>query len=111
MTTETWERPKAVDRITALVGATSVEGLLPPWESIPEAFRRGRDPWCKAVHKWFFEGLKKGALRARDGVDQGAALAHCSSIMRSFEPRHEHKIAGVAFLCSLWFEPTNGGGA
>lgn len=39
MTTESWERPKTVDMMSALFGATSMEGLLPAWEALPEAFR------------------------------------------------------------------------
>lgn len=30
---------------------------------------------------------------------------HISACLGSYEPKHEHKIAGVAYLLSLWFEP------
>jgi hypothetical protein len=29
---------------------------------------------------------------------------HLKAIMGSFQPKHEHKTAGVAYLMSLWFE-------
>jgi hypothetical protein len=36
-------------------------------------------------------------------VDTNKALAHIQCIMMSFEPKHEHKTAGVAFLLDEWF--------
>lgn len=30
-------------------------------------------------------------------------LGKIQAIMRSFEPKHEHKIAACAFLFELWF--------
>ena len=36
-------------------------------------------------------------------IDPEAVNRHTRACLRSFEPRHEHKIAGVAYLLSLWF--------
>ena len=100
-----WQKPKKVDGMAAGFGATARElaALLPPMREIPEAFREDSDPWCHVVGRWFFAGLPASVFVAREGIDRGMALSHLGAIMRSFEPKHEHKIAGVAYLCSLWF--------
>ena len=43
-------------------------------------------------------------FKAKDGVDNKKAMAAISAILRSFDPKHEHKEAGVAYLFSEWFE-------
>lgn len=82
---------------------------LPPYDSIPERFHRSRDPYVDFVSGWFFGGRTKEhmlKLTAREGVDRGKALAAIQSILGSFEPKHEHKEAGCAFLLHEWFELT-----
>jgi hypothetical protein len=36
-------------------------------------------------------------------VDGELAIRHLQVIQASFEPKHEHKEAAVAYLASLWF--------
>ncbi len=83
--------------------------LLPPWESIPENFRKhyGDDesrPWREFQSKWFFSGFDRSAITPRSDVDMDKALRHLKVIQGSFEPKHEHKEAAVAWLASRWFE-------
>lgn len=106
MTPQSKWRPKHVDGITQSFGASGIElaHMLPAMREIPEAFTDDRDPWCAVVQRWFFEGVSSSVFVPREGIDKATALAHLGAIMRSFEPKHEHKIAGVAYLCSLWFE-------
>ncbi len=42
-------------------------------------------------------------LIAVEGVNFKDAHAHIKVIPGSFEPKHEHKIAGCAYLASMWF--------
>ena len=59
----------------------------------------------KVVDQWFFYGLPdETTFDTRDGVDIKRALRHISACMRSFQPKHEHKVAGVAYLLDLFFE-------
>jgi hypothetical protein len=37
-------------------------------------------------------------------MEAQAAMRHVQYCMRSFEPKHEHKEAGCAYLLSLWFD-------
>jgi hypothetical protein len=55
----------------------------------------------------FFKGLSQediNELIPKEGIDKIKALKAITSILRSFEPKHEHKEAGAAFLLSEWFE-------
>src|SRR5579871_382448 len=96
---------KDVDGVTAVFGAQRLGDLIPKWEAIPKEFKDGNTKWNKLFHVWFFEGLEKGAeFKPKAGVDKTKALRHVRAVMGSFEPRHEHKEAAVAYMMSEWFE-------
>lgn len=79
--------------------------LLPPYDEIPEEFRRfPGTKWHKLFSDWFFIGLKSLELKPKDGIDREKALKHIKVAMSGFDSKHEHKEAGVAYLMSLWFE-------
>lgn len=83
----------------------NIDGLMVPMAAIPVEFQRGRTKWNHIQSRWFFSGLPKGTdFKAKDGVDGKLALRHLGAIQRSFEPKHEHKEACVAYLMSLWFD-------
>ena len=81
---------------------------LPPMSEIPDKFEMHSDSFQnKFISKWFFSGLTEAdvaALIPKPGVDKNKALIAISAILKSFEPKHEHKEAGAAFLLSEWFE-------
>ena len=95
-------KPIKVDAATTAFPA-SVGHLMPKYEDIPDEFKHRRNPWVKWQQGWFFSGLK-GWPEPKDGIDIKEAMAHLSCIQRSFEPKHEHKEAAVAYLASLWFK-------
>ena len=79
-----------------------VKHLMPEYET---ARARRVDPkWERLACDWFFTGLKELRLKPREGVDEQRALRHIRAIMGSFEPKHEHKMASIAFLLEEWFE-------
>jgi len=96
---------KDIDRVNA-VFPTSVKGMMPDYKDIPEEFtdHNNRGKWGKLVTQMFFVGLKKLELKPRPGVDKDKALRHIRYILGSWEPKHEHKEAGAAFLFNEWFE-------
>lgn len=51
-----------------------------------------------------FEGINGYGVVPKEGVDPDKAMRHLAACMRSFEPKHEHKMAGVACLMATWFE-------
>jgi len=85
----------------------SVSHLMPPMSAIPEDFQsmNDRTDWNKFVSYWFFQGnpMEVWNLYARPDIDAEAAWRHLKAIMRSYEPKHEHKSAAVAWLMSRWF--------
>lgn len=84
---------------------TDVSHLMPKWEEIPEEFREFRGtPWNEIFNVWFYSGLKNMKATPKPGIDRNKAIRHIMTIMRSFEPKHEHKEAAVSFLMSEWFE-------
>ncbi len=80
--------------------------LMPATEAIPAEFkdRNSQTKWNRLFADWFYFGLDKATFTPKAGIDKSAALGHISAIMGSFEPKHEHKEAAVAFLFSLWFD-------
>lgn len=84
------------------------EGYLPAWDDIPKEFKdRGNNKWRDLFSKLFLTGGQSGMdlyLQAKSDADIGKAWRHINACMGSFEPKHEHKEAGVAFLFSEWFE-------
>lgn len=85
--------------------------LVPMYIYIPSEFTNffNRDnAYIRFQNKWFFAGLTQDevdALVAKEGIDKMKAMAHLNAVQRSFVLKHEHKVAAVAYLASLWFEP------
>lgn len=85
---------------------TRVDDMMPEYKDIPKEFKdqNVRGKWNKVVSDWFFKGLKNAKWKPNPGVDTEKALRHIGYILGSWEPKHEHKEAGVAFLLNEWFE-------
>lgn len=106
-TVGTWANPKPIntDDLMLAFGPSNIDQFLPPEGEIPSEFMRHSGPWVKMAERWFYEGLpKETPIEAKDGIDSRAAVRHISACLRSFEPSHERKIGGVAFLLHAWFK-------
>jgi hypothetical protein len=108
MTTEDrWAAPIEVDDVTLAFPARVVGTLRPPYDECTAALKAMpgdvRRKWERFQADWFFSGLKDVNATPADGVDPKAALRHLSAIQGSYEPKHEHKEAAVAYLASRWF--------
>lgn len=99
-------KPIPVSRADVVFGG-KVDKILPRWSDIPDEFKRGTSPWCAWQGAWFFKGLKRYPV-PKEGIDLGMAMANLGAVQGSFQPKHEHKEAGVAFLASLWFSSPDG---
>lgn len=83
----------------------SVRHLIPPYEEIPSEFKKvNGTKWNQLFNEWFFDGVSSLRLKPKDGINKSDAMRHIKCIMGSFQPKHEHKEAAVAYLMSLWFE-------
>jgi len=106
-----WSQPTDADAVELAFPAHGVS-RMPDYEDIPEEFRnrnwrRGGDgaaKWLDFQSEWFAKGFAFARLTPRDDVSPFVASNHLKAIQGSFEPKHEHKVAGVAYLASLWFD-------
>jgi hypothetical protein len=97
-----WDNPHDIDDATAAFPALVTGTLLPPMSEIPKEFTSRRSEWCNIVSGLFFRG---GQLpKVKPGIDAMAAKRHLQAVLGSFEPAHEHKEAGAAWLMSQWYE-------
>lgn len=98
-----FEKPQAVNGLDITFGG-NLKDLMPVYSSVPEEFKRSSNPWCEWQAKWFFSGLKGTKLpKAKPGIDRDMAMAHLAAIQGSWDCKHEHKQAAVAYLASKWF--------
>ena len=82
----------------------SVNDIMPAYNELDNSFKHGNTKWNEATNTWFFKCIKKSQFTPKEGIDIDCAFMHLGAIMSSYEPKHEHKEAGVAFLMSLWFD-------
>ena len=80
-----------------------ISRLLPPYADIPDAFKHGDTKWNRLFAQWFYSGVSHLVMTPKPGIDQAKALRHICAVMVSFEPKHEHKEAGIAVLLNEWF--------
>lgn len=77
---------------------------LPPMDEIPDKFKARGNAWTRLVGRWFAKGLPRTTeFVPKEDVDAKAAFNVVRACLGSFEPKHEHKEAGCAFLMSEWF--------
>lgn len=96
-------KPIKVNDVDTAFGGNMNE-LLPPMAEIPEEFKRSNTKWNKVVNDWIFSGLYDCKWTPKEGINSSEALRHVQSILVSFDPKHEHKEAGCAYLLSCFFE-------
>ncbi|EJV1664344.1 TPA: hypothetical protein SMO99_003025 [Proteus mirabilis] len=100
---KTWTPNENITQVMLAFGPQDIEKFLPKWDLIPDEFKQGKNSWVAFIERWFYHGLECPPA-AKEGVELKWALAHIMVILKSFDPKHERKIAGCAYLASLWFE-------
>jgi hypothetical protein len=81
--------------------------LLPAEDDIPAEYSKPDHPW----HIFWAAVLEKGdimraqALTPKEGINLSPALTQVIAIVHNQTPSAKHKLAGLAYLSSLWFEP------
>lgn len=102
-----WLPATDINALDAAFGISDrdIKRRMPAMSDIPEEFKSRRDnKWLKFQGDWFFHGLVKLSVTPKPGIDRILAMRHLAAIQTSFAPKHEHKMAAVAYLASLWFE-------
>ncbi len=100
-----FSQPSGIDDVTAVFPG-SIRHLMPAYNELEAKYRQNYGTWgSKLFSDWFFCGITSSdGLVPREGIDKAKALRHISAVMRSFEPKHEHKEAACAFLFDQWFD-------
>jgi hypothetical protein len=104
---DSFDQPNRISKAQQVFAANVVDTLMPPMAEIPDDFQQGRTPWNEFISTLFFRGSARAfedwELTINPDVDGQLAFTHISTILRSFEPKHEHKEAAAAWLASRWF--------
>lgn len=100
-----FDQPHEISDIQLAFPAQVVGVLMPDRADVPESYP-DRGLWEDFVSQWFFFGnpFSKYDIGTREGVDGNKAIRHASAILKSFEPKHEHKTEATAWLLSRWFD-------
>jgi hypothetical protein len=101
---EEWAQPKEVSDVDMAYPAYVVGKYMPLREELPEEFRYDwmDNPYCELVSDLFHKGGTIGEFKKE--IDRDKAVRHISACIRSFEPKHEHKIGAIGYLLSLWLK-------
>lgn len=101
MTDNDWTTPLPVTDVDLAFPANALD-YMPPMAEIPDEL----DPkWERFQGDWFARGLPENTeIDLKAGIDGNEAMRHLRVIQGSFAPKHEHKVAAVAYLASLWFD-------
>ena len=86
--------------ITDVEAAFSTSRLLPSPEQIPKDFYE-ENSYTRLVEAIFYGlELPNGELELAEGLEPSELNKCVRAHLQSFEPKHEHKIAGVAYMIS-----------
>lgn len=110
--------PKEVSDVLFAFPANVVGDYLPNEDELPEEFGPNawiHNPCCDLASGIFYgrmthkgESIKvageKIGFTPREGVDPMMAWRHILACLKSYEPKHQHKIAGVGYLISMWID-------
>jgi hypothetical protein len=105
-TTTDWTQPQDVPKVNQVFPGTVTGTLLPPISEVPKEFQDNPGPWLPFINTVFFrgwDGLDPVLIR-KEGVDSQKAWTQIQTVLGSYEPKHEHKTMGAAWLASLWFQ-------
>ena len=105
MTTEYQITRADLDSITDVEMAFGTSRLLPPFELVPDEFKNG-NAYTKLLSCIFYgDPLPEGEIDFRAGFEDDEAPQKLNRVvcahLRSFDPKHEHKMAGLGYLMSL----------
>lgn len=97
--TKDWSIPVDVSDVDVAFPASVIGRLLPTMAEIPSQFNNYNNEWTGKAGKLMFTG---GTVDLKEGIDRAKAFRQLKACLGSFEPKHEHKEAGVGYLLSLW---------
>ena len=100
-----WAKPHEVSNIDIAFPARGGE-LTPDYSEVPDEFKNSGSLWVQFIDHWFALGNPFAAFDVygpNEGIDGDLAIRHLKVVLGTFATKHEHKVAGAAYLMSLWF--------
>lgn len=101
-----WATPQPVNDVLFVFPARIIGVLIPDWDLLPCEFQNGTSGFEELARHACFNPVELRPDVLIDGVDATVASRQLNAIARSFEPKHEHKEAALAYLLSLWLKPS-----
>lgn len=98
-----WDDPQVISDVMFAFPA-DVTGLLPAENEIPEEYWDANNKWHRLAGEIMFDRLSDATITEREDLDRDTTVRHIFAVLRSFQPKHEHKIAGTAFLLSRFYK-------
>lgn len=98
---------KDITNLDLAFGPGNIAEFLPPHSEIGKEFSSTGNKANQFISGWFCKGIDEQTMKnmvAKQGIDKVLAMAHIKVILTSFEPKHEHKISGCAYLLDAWFD-------
>jgi len=106
--TTDWSRPKTVPDVQFAFPANIIGTLIPEWDDLPDEFRNRTSGYEELAGHACFNNVEFRSDFLLEGIDIELANRQLNAIIRSFQPKHQHKEAAIAYLLSLWLTPTIG---
>ena len=100
-----WKEPHVFSDMDRAFPARVLDHM-PPMAEIPDDIVKGSHKACKVAWRWFFGDLftkePLATIVGKKGITGEKIFYHLDTVTRSYEPKHEHKEAAVAYMISLW---------
>lgn len=100
-----WRTPRPVSDVVLAFPASVIDCYIPTWEELPMPFQEFTSGYEELASYACFHPVELRPEVLIEGIDADSATRQLSAVARSFEPKHEHKQAAIAFLLSLWLKP------
>jgi hypothetical protein len=97
-----WNNPKPVTDLDLAFPSHVIGSYLPLEKDIPKEFWKCHNTFNEMSESIFLGTTANWGFQLNQGIDLEMFKRHIKTCLGSFEPKHEHKIAGVAYLLSLW---------
>lgn len=94
--------PEQVKSVTDVEEAFGTIKLLPELDQVPVEFKQNQRIECKVVSSMFYgTEMPEASVVFKDGFEPKSVMKCFMAHLKSFEPKHERKMAGVAYMMSL----------
>lgn len=105
--------PSDIEKITNVEMAFGATALLPKMENIPDDFseeNKEDELYFKIVNALFYNtSLPQGNVEFKEGFEPEKVICVIRAHLASWDPKHEHKTIGVAYMlkCMCTITPIN----